>query len=83
VNRSEAARVAAYASWASTKDRSARTAAGHTGLLKKFEREARERLGPDASEKQIADAADAGRKLYYARLAAAGRAARAAKRSPT
>lgn len=72
------ARLAAYESWAATPDRSARTAPARAGLWAKFEREAREKLGPDASDRQIADAADAARKAHYSRLAAAGVAARAA-----
>ena len=75
---STAARRAAYESWAVTPDRSARTAAARAGLLARFEREARERLGPDATDRQIADAADAARKAHYARLSAAGVAARSA-----
>ena len=73
-----AARVAAYESWAATSDRSARTAPARAGLFAKFEREARERLGPDATERQVAEAADAARKAHYARLSAAGVAARSA-----
>jgi hypothetical protein len=76
MNRSTAARIAAYDSWANTSDRSARTAPARTALLAKFEREARARLGPDATDKQVADAADAGRTAYYLRMSAAGVAAR-------
>ena len=72
------ARAAAHTSWANTLDRSARTENLRRGLAAKFEREARERLGPQASERQIADAADSARKAHYARLAAAGVAARQA-----
>jgi hypothetical protein len=73
---SAAARMAVYESWARTPDRAARTAAGTAGLLAKFEREARERLGPDATVRQVSDAADAARKAHYARMSAAGVAAR-------
>jgi hypothetical protein len=47
-------------------------------MLTRFTREARERLGPDATESQIAAAAEAARKAFYARLSAAGVAARKA-----
>lgn len=70
------ARAAVHESWARTADRSARTAAARTGLLERFEREAREHLGPDATDRQVADAAESKRKAYYARLSAAGAAAR-------
>ena len=73
---SAAARIAAYQSWANTPDRSARTAGARQGLLARFEREARQRLGPDATDAQVAAAADAARKAHYARLSAAGVAAR-------
>ena len=70
------ARLAAHESWARTPDRSARTSAARAGLAARFEREARERLGPGASDRQVADAAESARKAYYQRLAAAGVAAR-------
>jgi hypothetical protein len=47
-------------------------------MLARFTREARERLGPDATESQVADAADLARKAFYAQLSAAGVAARKA-----
>jgi hypothetical protein len=71
-----AARLAAYESWAATPDRAARTAPARRGLWAKFEREARDKLGPDATDRQVADAADAARKAHYARMSAAGVAAR-------
>ena len=74
---SAAARIAAHESWARTPDRAARTAAARSGLQAKFEREARERF-PGATGRQIADAADAARRAHYARLSAAGVAARRA-----
>jgi len=76
MNRSLAARIASYESWARTPDRAARTAPARTGLLAKFEREARDRLGPGASERQVAEAANAARKAHYLRMSAAGTAAR-------
>jgi hypothetical protein len=57
-------------SWARTQDRAARTAAARAGLIAKFEREARERLGPHASARQVADAAESARKAHYARMRA-------------
>jgi len=78
VNRSAAGRLGGYESWARTPDRAARSARGYTGLLARFERQARERLGPHATDKAIADAADSLRKAHYARLSAAGVAARQA-----
>jgi hypothetical protein len=73
---SASARIAAYESWARTPDRAARTASSRAGLLAKFGREARERLGPDATDRQVAEAAEAARKAHYARMSAAGVAAR-------
>lgn len=75
---SAAARLGAHESWARTPDRSARTAPARAGLLARFEREARERLGPDASDRAVADAAESARKAYYSRLSAAGVKARKA-----
>jgi hypothetical protein len=70
------ARLAAHESWARTPDRAARTSAARQGLMARFEREARERLGQGASDRQVADAAESARKAYYQRLAAAGLKAR-------
>jgi hypothetical protein len=70
------ARLAAHESWARTPDRAARTSAARAGLLAKFETEARDKLGPDASDRAVADAAESARKAYYQRLAAAGLRAR-------
>lgn len=81
MDRSTAGRLGAYESWARTPNRSARNAPARQGFEAKFDREARERLGPDATDKQVADAADAGRKAYYVRLSAASVAARQARRS--
>lgn len=71
-----AARIAAHESWARTADRTSRTAAARAGLFARFEREARERLGPGASDRQVAEAAESARRAHYARLSAAGVAAR-------
>ncbi len=70
--------MAAHESWAATPDRTARTAPARAGLERKFEREARERLGQDATERQIAEAAESARRAHYARMSAAGVAARQA-----
>jgi hypothetical protein len=80
MDRSMSARIAAYESWARTPDRAARTSPARTGFLAKFEREARERLGPGATDLQVAQAAEAARKAHYLRLAAAGVAARRRRR---
>lgn len=73
---SSAARLAAHSSWAATGDRTARTAPGRAGLQAKFEREARERLGPAAPDSAVAAAAESARRAHYARMSAAGVAAR-------
>ena len=78
MNRSQAGRLGGYESWSRTPDRAARSAQGYSGLLARFEREARERLGPDASERAVADAADSLRKAHFQRLSARGVAARQA-----
>ena len=52
---------------------------GRTGLLARFEREARERLGPHASDLAVADAAESACKAHYARLSDVGVAARRAR----
>lgn len=76
MTRSASARVAAHESWARTADRTSRTAAARAGLHARFEREARERLGPGATDRQVADAAESARRAHYQRLSAAGVAAR-------
>jgi hypothetical protein len=79
VTRSASARVAAQDSWARTPARAARARPAHNNnMLAKFTREARERLGPDATERQVAKAAELARKAFYKRLSAAGVAARKA-----
>ena len=70
MNRQTAGRLGGLESWARTPDRAARASAGYSGLLKRFEREARENLGPGASEKDVAAAAESIRKAHYVRLAA-------------
>jgi hypothetical protein len=70
--------MAAHQSWARTPDRTSRTAPARAGLYARFEREARELLGPEASDRQVAEAAESARRAHYARLSAAGVAARRA-----
>jgi hypothetical protein len=48
MNRSAIARIGAYESWARTADRTARTAPALAAFAARFERQARERLGPAA-----------------------------------
>ena len=74
-----AARVVAHESRPRTPDRAGRTRPSRNNMLAKFTREARERLGPDATERQVARAAESARKAFYARLSAAGVAARKAE----
>lgn len=78
MTRSAAARAAAHESWANTADRSARTAPARAGRTAKFYREARERLGPAATERQVAEAAESAIKAHYTRMAAKSAAARRA-----
>jgi hypothetical protein len=67
--RAMRARIASYHSWAKTKDRPARTAAARKASHEtRFLNQARE-LHPDASDEQIAQAADALKKAYYSDLA--------------
>jgi len=73
---SAAASIAAHESWAHTADRSARSATGARGLRDRFTREARERLGEDATDRQVADAADSALKAHYRRLGQASAEAR-------
>jgi hypothetical protein len=70
MTRSSAAKIAALESWANTPDRAARASLGQAGLRARFEREARDRLGPDATEQQVADAAESARKAHFTRLRA-------------
>ena len=65
------ARIAVLTSWANTADRSARTLPARNGLDEKFLREARERLGPEATDEQVAAAAGAARRAHFIRLAQA------------
>ena len=68
MNRSAAARIAAHESWANTADRAARAARGYDGLRARFVREARERLGPGATDVQVSDAAESAARAHFARI---------------
>ena len=64
--RQTRSRQASYVSWANTGDRTARTAAGRRGMLKKFEDE----VDPDRTlaPQERALRADAARQAFYTRL---------------
>jgi hypothetical protein len=70
------ARAAVHQSWANTTDRAARLAPARAGLLARFERIARDNLGPAATDSQVAAAAESARSAHYARMAAASVKAR-------
>jgi hypothetical protein len=78
VTRSAAARIPAGEPLAAAPRRAARIKPSRSTMLAKLTREARESLGPDASESQVAAAAETARKAFYAKLSAAGVAARKA-----
>jgi hypothetical protein len=73
-----AARTSAHQARTVTPRREASTKPSRSTMLAKLTREARESLGPDATERQVAEAAEAARKAFYARLSATGVAARKA-----
>ena len=75
---SAVARIPAGEPRAAAPRRAARIRPSRSTMLARLTREARERLGPDATESQVAAAAEAARKAFYARLSAAGVAARKA-----
>jgi hypothetical protein len=62
------AQIAANTRWAGETDRTAATAGLRAGFFAKLSREARERLGPDATDEQVARAADSALKAHYARM---------------
>jgi hypothetical protein len=76
VTRSAAARIPVGEPRAAAPRRAARIKPSRSTMLARLTREARESLGPDATESQVAAAAEAARKAFYARLSAAGVAAR-------
>ena len=75
---SAVARIPAGEPRAAAPRRAARIKPSRSTMLARLTREAQERLGPDATESEVATAAEAARKAFYARLSAAGVAARKA-----
>jgi hypothetical protein len=78
VTRFAVARIPAGEPRAAAPRRADRIKPSRSTMLARFTREARERLGPDATESQVAAAAEAARKAFYTKLSAAGVAARRA-----
>ena len=78
MTRSAAARIPAGEARAAAPRRAARIKPSRSTMLARLTREARERLGPDATESQVAAAAETARKAFYAKLSASGVAARKA-----
>ena len=76
MTRSAAASIPPYAPL--VPDRTAGPKATRNNMLARFIREARERLGPDATEREVARAAESARRAFYKRLSATGVAARKA-----
>ena len=54
--------------WANEPDRTAATAPARAGFLGKLQREAREALGPAATDEQVAKAVDNALKAHYAKM---------------
>ena len=77
-DRSLRASLAAHTSWANTLDPASRTAKARAAANGRFEKQARE-LHPDATDDQIARAAEHLRKAYFKRLALASAKSRRAK----
>ncbi|WP_098960834.1 hypothetical protein [Pseudonocardia sp. N23] len=67
--RSQVARINALKSWAATRNRTTRTAAGRRAADVRFTKQARELLGPDATEKQVNRSAEALRAAFYREMA--------------
>ena len=78
MTRSAAARIHVGEPRAAAPRRAARIKPSRSTMLARLTREAWESLGPDATESQVAAAAEAARKAFYTRLSAAGVAARKA-----
>lgn len=77
--RSMQMRIASYKSWANTADRSARTAAARqSSHHDRFIRQARE-MHPDATDEQVAAAAEALKSAHYRELAMRSAATRRIK----
>lgn len=77
-DRSLRARLAVHTSWANTADPASRTAKARAAANSRFETQARE-MHPDASDAQIARAAEHLRKAHFARLGLESARARRAK----
>ena len=60
--------IAANTRWASVSNRTAATARMRQGFLEKLQREAREKLGPAATDEQVARAAENALRAHYARM---------------
>ena len=60
--------LAAHARWAKDPDRVGATAKMRAGFIDKLRREARERLGPGATDDQVTKAADSALQAHYARM---------------
>ena len=76
MTRPPAARIPAPEPRNPRRHRAAAAKPSRSTMLARLTREARQRLGPDATDSQVAEAAEAARKTFYARLSAAGVAAR-------
>lgn len=74
--KSQVARIKAHRSWAATRNRTARTAAARRAADQRFYQQARELLGPDATERQIEQSAQSLRSAWFADLARRSAAAR-------
>lgn len=66
---SSTARTSAHLSWAHTRDRRERTAPARDAANRRWHDQARELLGPDATEQQVTDSATSLRKAYFGNLA--------------
>lgn len=69
----------AHIRWAKVTDRTAATQAMRDGFLEKLRRDARELLGPEASDAAVTRSADSLLKAHYARMRAARQKAAARK----
>lgn len=78
MNSAEAS-IRSYTSWGSTPDRAARTAPARQAFGARFERQARERLGDNASDRAVSQAADALKCAHFRLMAQKSAAARQAR----
>ncbi len=76
------ARLGAHQSWANTTDRTARTEAARRAAESKFTKEARLKH-PEATEAQIAAAAESLRKAHFTRMGLLSAQARRLRRDPS